>query len=162
MFGRLLRKKRVLVGLTVAMMAVAGVAFAYFSSTGSGTGSATVGTAAAWEVTVAAPTGGPLFPGSGTDTLVYYVKNNSAGPLTLNTVTAKLRESGGLVYSGGNPAAGCYASWFTVGNSHGALPYSVAGSTYIEGSATVALNEVATENQNACQGVAPEVTVEAS
>jgi len=161
MFVRLLRRKRVLVGLTVAMLAVAGAAFAYFTSAGTGYGNATVGTAAAWEVTVAAPSGGPLFPGSGTDTLVYYVKNNSAGPVTLNTVTAKLRESGGLVYSGGNPAAGCWASWFTVGNSHGTLPYSVPGGTYIEGSATVALKEVATENQDACEGVAPEVTVEA-
>ena len=44
---RFMNKKVAVVGLTVALvMGVGGAAFAYFSSTGGGTGSAGVGTAA--------------------------------------------------------------------------------------------------------------------
>ncbi len=99
MSSRILRKKRVFVGATVATLALAGVAFAAFTSEGKGSGYAEVGKAASWEVTLATPSGGPLFPGSGTDTLVYYVRNNSAGNITLKSVTVKLKESNKNVIS---------------------------------------------------------------
>ena len=56
-------------------LGVAGGALAYFTSTGSGTGNATVGTATAWTVSVDCTTGGLLTPGVGTDTVAYTVTN---------------------------------------------------------------------------------------
>jgi hypothetical protein len=165
MFSKLLRKKRVLVGLSVAMLAVAGAAFAYFTSTGSGTGNATVGNASNYTVTVGAPSGGELYPGSGTDTVKYSVKNNSAGHQNLATTTAALTtDGGGGVFDTTTSkfVDGCKASWFAVTNSSPSLPQDLAGGAeYTEGSATIVLKNEA-ENQNACQGLTPQVTVEAS
>ncbi len=57
----MLTKKRALVALaTVGVMAVAGVAFAYFTSTGKGTGEATVGKTT--EIVVTSATTGSLYP----------------------------------------------------------------------------------------------------
>ena len=62
----------------------AGAALAYFTSTGSGTGSATVGSSTALTVASVAPTGGPLYPdaaigGANVETVAYTVTNPSAG-----------------------------------------------------------------------------------
>ena len=59
-------KTRVIAALSViGVLALAGGAFAYFTSTGTGTGNATVGSSSTYTVTVGAPTGGSLYPGSG-------------------------------------------------------------------------------------------------
>jgi hypothetical protein len=165
MFSKLLRKKRVFVGATVATLALAGGAFAYFTSSGTGTGYATVGTPATWEVTVAAPTGGPLYPGAGIETVGYTVTNNSGGNQLLSTTTVALTQGGGgevLNVSSGKYVPGCKASWFILSPSSPNLPDNLASkAAYTEGSVTIELKNEP-ESQNACQGVAPQVTVSAS
>jgi hypothetical protein len=73
---RRVTKKRTLAALSVvAVLVGAGAAIAYFTSSGSGTGQASVGSSTAFTVNVAAATGGPLYPGSGSENLSYTVHN---------------------------------------------------------------------------------------
>ena len=88
-------KKLVAAGATVALtLGIAGAAFAFFTASGSGTSNATVGTAGSWAVVVAARSGRPLYPGSGTETVTYTVQNNSAGNVYLQGTTAILNTDG--------------------------------------------------------------------
>lgn len=161
---QLKKKKRVVAGLgAVACLALAAGAFAYFTSTGSGTGNATVGSSSNYAVTVDPATGGPLYPGSGTTNLAYHVKNVSTGHQNVSSITAALTtDTAGGVYNTSSSAFvdGCQASWFTVTNNAGVLPDNLAGGATHSGSADVVLNDSGT-NQNPCQGVTPQLTVNA-
>jgi hypothetical protein len=167
MIARLLKRKRVLAGLgVVAMLVVAGSAFAYFTSTGSGTGSATVGSASNWTVTPATATGGPLYPGSGSMVIDYTVTNASSGHQDLTATSSTVASSGGNVTQAGVPVTGCLAAWFTATNTPpttpGALPQDLAGgASETGGYVTVTMTDAAA-NQNVCQGVKPDITISAS
>jgi hypothetical protein len=139
MFNKLLGKKRVLVGLTVAMLAVAGAAFAYFTTTGSGTGTATVGTSS--ELTLHATTMTTLYPG--TSTVVHFtVDNPSSGHQQLGTIH--------LVEVTTDAAhSACVMSDFT-------MPDVVANQDFAAGNgqevtATGTLTMANNGNQNACK-----------
>jgi len=75
------RKKLVVVGL--AALAFSGVAIAYFSTSGSGTGSATVGTSSA--LTIHGTSASTLYPGT-TSTVSFTVDNPSSGHQQLGTI----------------------------------------------------------------------------
>jgi hypothetical protein len=157
-------KKRVYVALTVvASLAIAASAFAYFTSSGSGTGSATVGSSTAFTVAVAPATGGPLFPGSGTQTLTYTVHNPSSGNQNLSGTTAAVASSAGNITSGGTAVPGCLAADFTATNTAPTpLPQNLAGgANSTTGSVAVTMQDSGA-NQNACQGKTPDITVSAS
>jgi hypothetical protein len=158
-----LKRKRVFIPLgAVLSLAVAGAAFAYFTSTGSGTGSASVGSATSWTVTVSPATGGPLYPGAGSQNLAYTVTNAGSGHQSLNATTASVASSGGNITHNGSAVAGCSAAWFTAVNNPPALPQNLAGgATSTPGSVTVTMADSGTD-QNACQGSAPDITVNAS
>jgi hypothetical protein len=156
--------KRVVGALTVvAVLAVAGAAFAYFSSSGSGTGSATVGSSTAFTVAVSPATGGPLYPGSGSQTLSYTVTNPGAGSQNLGATTATVVSSGGNIVHGSTVVTGCLASWFTATNTAPPpLPQTLAGgATSTAGSVAVTMANAAV-SQDACQGTTPDITVSAS
>ncbi|HXX91744.1 MAG TPA: hypothetical protein VEI83_16115 [Acidimicrobiales bacterium] len=161
-----LKKRIVVAGAGVGLLAGAGAAYAYFTSTGTGSGDVTVGTATDWAVTVAAPTGGPLMPGSGSETVGYTVTNNgtSAQMLAAVKTTLDTDTNGNVMNANGHAVNGCLASWFTVTDAHPTPNQSVAadGGTY-QSSATVTLNEQSPAvDQNACQGASPTLTVSAS
>jgi hypothetical protein len=156
-------KKRTLAALTVvAVLAAAGAAFAYFTSTGSGTGSATIGSATAFNVTVNNPTGGPLYPGSGSESLSYTIKNAGSGTQNLSaTSVAVTADTNGDVKHNGASVAGCKASWFSaVDNAPAYGP--LAGGASVNGSVTVTMPDNTTDNQDACQSASPDVAVNAS
>jgi hypothetical protein len=167
MITRFLKRKRLLVGLgVVATLVVAGSAFAYFTSTGTGTGSATVGSTAAWTVTPATATGGPLYPGSGSVTIPYTVTNGGSGHQDLTATSATVASSGGNVTQAGVAVPGCLASWFNAVNTPpstpGALPQDLAGGASATGGyVTVTMTDAAT-SQNVCQGVKPDITIGAN
>lgn len=158
-------KKRAVAALClIALLAVAGGAYAYFTSTGTGTGNATVGSSSPFTVTTGGPTGGPLYPGSGTETITIDVHNASSGNQNVSSVAASLtQDSNGDVYDTNTSTyvTGCQASWFTVTPSQTGLPDDVAGGGDYNGSATITMQDV-NSSQDACQGVAPQVTVNAS
>jgi uncharacterized repeat protein (TIGR01451 family) len=104
--------------LVVAISAVG--AFAYFTSTGTGTGSATVGTSTTWAVTTDAATGGVLTPGGlSLDTIAYHVKNNNAGQQNLANVAVKVALADGTAWTSGT----CSKNDFSISGA-------VAGATF--------------------------------
>jgi hypothetical protein len=160
-FRKGITKKRFAVLGAVAILAMAGIAAAYFTSTGSGSGSATVGSSTAFKVTVAAPTGGPLYPGSGSENLAYTVKNEGSGAQNVNSTSASVASSeGGDITQGGEAVEGCKASWFTAKDTSPA-PANLKGGESASGSVEVTMQDSGT-NQDACQGASPDVTVKAS
>lgn len=161
MFRRL-TKRRLLAAVTVvATLAVAGAAFAYFTSTGSGTGSATVGSSSNWTVAAQTATGGPLYPGAGSMSIPYTIKNPSSGSQGLQSVSAAVASSGGNVTQNGSAVAGCSASWFTATNNPPGLG-DVPGGQTVTGSVTVTMQDDTTSSQDACQGVQPDISISAN
>jgi hypothetical protein len=156
--------KRAMAALTVVgVLVLAGAALAYFSSSGSGTGSASVGSSTAFTVAVSPATGGPLYPGSGTENLAYTVNNPSSGSQNLSATTASVASSGANITSGGVAVPGCLAADFTATNTPPTpLPQNLAGgATSTGGSVAVTMTNTAA-NQDACQGKTPDITVSAS
>ncbi len=90
-------KKRtwVLVVLGAVIAAVASMgAYAYWTSTGTGQGSATTGTDTKWQVTSdAATVANALTPGGPSETVTYRVKNNSTGNQALFEVNFQIAIS---------------------------------------------------------------------
>jgi hypothetical protein len=117
---KLFRSKRrlaIVCGTTALTLAAAGTAFAYFSATGSGSNTGSVGSAAtAFTVAVAAPTGGPLYPGTGLstdttdgiETFSYTVTNEATtGNQAYKTVTITVLPT----------KANCMASWYAINST---------------------------------------------
>ena len=83
-----LSKPVVIVTLLVTSLAISGIAFAYWTTTGSGTGSATTGTAASVVVKqTGTPTG--LYPG-GSSALSGTFDNPNSGAVFVTAVTASV------------------------------------------------------------------------
>jgi len=158
------RRGRILVVLAVVgiVFGGGGAAFAYFTSTGSGTGSATVGTAGTWNVTQAS-TSGTIYPGSGSSTIVFNVKNNSNGDQSYATETATVNsDSNGYVTtgSGNTSVTGCKASWFSASISPDSNKgTNIASNATVQVSVQVSMPADSADNQNACQGQSPDVTL---
>jgi hypothetical protein len=146
----------------VALLAVALVAgsvtvagYAWWSSTGSGSGTATTGTDTAWQVTAAAATGLPLAPDGPVQTVEYTVTNNGSGSQYLTSVTVSVANPDGSPWSVGS----CNADDFRlVGAAAGAsLVHTALQQTFGPGgsdSAAVEVQMVDTgDNQNDCKNV---------
>ena len=119
---RWLSKKRLAAVALVAVLAVSGIAVAYFTGgSGSVTGSGTVGSSSAWAITAGTPTWSgtltALYPGATSDTelIPFTVKNNGSGHQSVTAITATLLKdaSGNAETASGTPITGCLASWFT-------------------------------------------------
>jgi hypothetical protein len=94
------RRRLVAVLAVVGVLAVGGAAFAYFTSSGSGTGGATTGTMS--TVTLSATAGSastPLYPG-GTGDVSFEVNNPNAYAVTL--VSVALKAGGSITHDAGH------------------------------------------------------------
>ena len=179
---RFMNKKVVAIGLAAGLtLGAAGAAFAYFTTSGSGNGTATVGsTSNDWAVSNVAYSSGPLalFPGvSGDSTMQtwgFKITNSTTGALGLQNVTVTVEQS--------SLTGGCEASWFQVDGKATSdtfnadngmtladstpspitsLPHDVAASDNVTGTFTLQLVDNGSV-QDACQGQTPTVTVAAS
>jgi hypothetical protein len=134
-------KKRVLVLAVVAAVAAIGTtAFAYFTTTGSGTGTAAVGTSSA--LVLHGTTAGSLYPGTST-TVNFTVDNPSPGAQHLGTITLASVTTDGA-------HSGCTMSDFT-------MPAVLANQNFASGNgqavtATGTLTMADNGNQDACKG----------
>ena len=104
---KLFSKRRALFGLTAALLVVvAGGAYAYFTTNGTGTGTASVGSSSA--VTLHATVTGSLYPGSSSP-VTFTVDNPSSGKqrvgtISLLSITPDASHSEcSTVITGGNP-----------------------------------------------------------
>lgn len=180
-------RKLVVAGAVVTAVAVAGVAYAYFTDKGQGTGSAVTGTAPPFTVSSTADTAGDLVPnttiGTGTkDTIDYTVTNPSSGNERLTTVAISVGGSTGTsptatetnwtATSGAYPA--CTSASFSVGGqavgdgvTPGSGAYTVSPATTLAPggvySGTFTLQMIDNgANQDSCAGVTVPIFISAS
>jgi archaellum component FlaG (FlaF/FlaG flagellin family) len=162
------RRIAIVVGASAMVLAGGGAAFAYFTASGSGTGSATVGSTGTWLVAESNTSGGPIYPGSGTETITFSVKNTGTGDQQfLSAVASVNSDSNGNVTTGsGNNVSsvtGCKATWFSLGQPSGSpIGTNVAGGATVSVQVTVTMPTDSTDNQNACESATPNVTLTVS
>ena len=124
--------------LTVGVLG--GAAYAYFTSTGSGTGTATVNSSSAWTLSSTSVTGlGPSLPAQ---SLVGSATNLLGQKEYIGTVTPTVTSTSNV---------GCTSADFTL--TAGVIAAdTVSGATGLN-FGTIAFNDRAGVNQNACEGV---------
>ena len=154
MLPRLTRKKYLVAATAVAVVATGGIAFAYWTSTGSGNGAATTGTSTPWQVVVTdtAPVTA-LTPGGPSDDYSVAVTNNSDGHQSLNGLAVVLDSTSNEANC---PVAANYTASsvaFTAGD------LAAGGST--TGTFTISMNNLAT-SQDPCKDVTVNFHVAAS
>lgn len=131
-------KKVVAVSATVALtLGLSGAAFAYFSSTGTGAGTASVGSSSGIQLSSVLV--GPLYPGATATPVTVNIHNPGTGAEYVGTISGTVTTQ-----------ASCLGSWFTVAPV--IFNTDVAGGASTSTSTTVALNDSGT-NQDACQGL---------
>ena len=116
------KKRVVLAAIVVVALAIAsGVAYAYFTSSGSNTGTAGVGTSQDLVVAQSGTVPSGLVPGGAAKNVQVTVTNNATFKQSLSSLTISL--DGSLL------PAGCDASWFTVTSPTIASPIVLAANT---------------------------------
>lgn len=98
--NRVTKKTAALLIAAAALVLVGGVAFAYWSNTGSGTGSATTGSNTPITI-VQTASSVPLVPGGASSTVSGTFNNPNSSPVFVTSVTATLASVSGSV---GTPA----------------------------------------------------------
>src|SRR5680860_272529 len=132
---------------TVVLLSGAGVAFAYWTAGGSGTGTATTGDIVAIEA-VQTSTVTAMAPGDSAQTLSGTFLNPNDGPVYVTTVTASIAS----VFQGGGVAVGCDATDYTLAGAVMTVnAEALAADTSPWTGATIKFNNKST-NQDACKG----------
>lgn len=161
-YMKLIKSKKgiaLLATLVVAVVAAVG-AYAYFTTTGTGPGSAKVGSNTGLTITAGAvPTG--LTPGGGAMSVPYSISNPSAnGVQNLGVVSIA-----GITVDATHAGNGCLASWFTSSPATTAVGTIVAGGSYTSSGGTdeptVQMNNIGS-SQDACQGATLSFTLNAA
>jgi hypothetical protein len=144
---RLMPRKSVLIPIGTAVVLAAGVAMAYFTSLGSGTGTATVGSSS--NVTLHGTVASSLYPGSSSKA-TFTVDNPSPGAEFVNTIhlesiTPDAGHSGcSTVLTGGNPD-------FTMPDVTASQSFPSGNGQAVTATGTLTMRETGV-NQDACQG----------
>jgi hypothetical protein len=162
---KFMHRKVVVVSAAVALtLGLSGAAFAFFTQQGTGTGSGVVGSAGAFVITSASPSG-DLYPdtagsSANVETTAYTVTNSGHSNAQLNQVTISVANGDGSAWTytvGGNPA--CTAADFSI---DGATPGTSFVDTSLSGTYVAGGHEDGTftlemidngQNQDSCQGV---------
>jgi hypothetical protein len=139
-------KRRVIVlGLVIVALAIAsGVAYAYFTSAGTGSGGATVGSASGIELSSVTPLANLLYPGGDDVTVTVDVHNPGSGNQRVGTISGAVADN-----------AGCLGSWFVVD--------SITFNTTVDAGTTAHPTTLVRmldpgDNQNVCQGKTMTIT----
>jgi len=146
---RKLMRKRILVPVAaIAALAVAGIAVAYFTASGTGSGTASVGTVG--DVTITGVTlPDALYPGGSTS--VRFTINNTSSDTAVKVDKVVADTSYGTTGVDGLPR-GCSAADFTFADV--SVNASIAASGSTTGTGTLRFAESGS-NQDACQGASP-------
>lgn len=145
---KVLRKRILVPVVAIAAMAVAGIAVAYFTASGTGSGTASVGSAAGVTIT-GVSFDETLYPG-GSTTVRFTVNNSSSNTsVKVDKVVADIAE--GTNGISGLPR-GCDAADFSFGDVTVNESIAADGSTSATGTLSLANS---TANQDACQGASP-------
>lgn len=159
------KRRRLVLGLGAAgILALGGVAYAFFTASGSGTGTGSVGTSSA--LTIHGSTGGALYPGSST-TVTFTADNPGSGSAQLGTIHLSTVVACNTAFSGttcpsGHEVTGCETveSGTTDGNTANFwMPDVAANQEIASGSGqsvtatgSLKMNDLSS-NQDACKSV---------
>lgn len=138
---RLSHKLKVALGATVATVAISGAAFAYFTTTGAGTGSGTTGTSSALTIHGIAAT--TLYPGT-SSTVSFTVDNPSTGHQYVNTISLT-----NVTTDAGH--SGCVVADFTMPTVTAHQDVDTGNGTAITATGTITMANTAS-SQDACKG----------
>ena len=142
---RITRKKTIVLGIVAAGL-MGGSAFAYWTTTGGGTGSAGVGTSQTVTVSQLGSVSG-LTPGSTAQAVDFRINNPAATNQTIATVAISISS----VTVGGNPAVGCSSADFTIVQPTAINADLTPGDhDYSPSGATIAMDNTAS-NQDGCK-----------
>lgn len=143
------RKKRIII-TTAALLAVGGgAAFAYWSATGKGDGTAQTGGTTDFTISSTVTSGAPLSPGGPTQTLTFTVTNPGSGVQKLSAVAVTVADATGTPWDSGS---GCSFADFTVGTPALTATEIPAGGT-ASGTVTLQMKDRAGVDQNGCKNV---------
>jgi len=146
---RKLMRKRILVPVVaIAAIAVAGIAVAYFTASGTGSGTATVGSAAGVTIENVS-IDSTLYPG-GSSTVRFTVRNSSSD--TAVTVDKVVADTSTYANGISGLPDGCAASDFSFGDV--TVNASIAADGTTDSSGTLRFADSG-RNQDACQGASP-------
>ena len=146
-------------GLTVAGT---GVAFAYWTATGKGTGSATTGQGSPFIVTSEPPVGSPLYPGGPSQSVTVLVSHSNTSSLQLNSLTARVGTVDGSPWTiaANGTHLGCSAADYLI-TVPTITPVAVETRQTRTYPITIAMRETAT-NQDGCQNAVVPLYITAS
>jgi hypothetical protein len=146
------KKQWIVAGVAAGVIAAGtGAAYAYWTTSGTGNGSATTGNSTPFAVTVDPASGPALTPGGPADTVTFHVTNTNSGFQNFANATATVT---------GTSIPGCTAGNYSTGNLVAAFGDLPPGAT-ANGSFTVQMNDT-NVNQNVCQGATVNLQVLAS
>lgn len=131
------RKVKVAVGVAVACLAISGAAFAYFTTTGSGTAAGSVGTST--ELVISGTVTDVLYPGTSSE-VTFAVNNDSDGNQYVGTITL-------VSVTASDP--GCLGAWFSMADIVANQDIDPGGEA-ITATGTLTMENAAT-NQDACK-----------
>ncbi len=134
------RKRAVLAFVAILTLVAGGIAFAYFTASGSGSGDATVGNAGV--VTLSGTTTGTLYPGGAAGDVAITVTN--PGGVAQHVTAVHLAS---VTADGSHPT--CDVSAFSMPDVTVNATIAAGGNTVVHGSLTMADTGV---SQNSCQG----------
>jgi hypothetical protein len=142
------KKKLIVAAAAVAVVAVGGgTAFAYWATSGSGTGSA-VTAASNGTVVLHASFANGLTPGASVP-VTFTADNSGTSSLRVGTVTSVVTASGA-----------CDASWFTVAPVTEGQTIPAHGSAVaLANAGSIAFSDLATVDQNSCKGATITLTL---
>ncbi len=141
-------KKTIVIASTLALtIGGAGAAFAYWTSGGTGDGTATTGVSVDFVID-AADAVGELAPGSAGETVDFTVTNPGPGTQSLTTFTVTLADAAGVTWV---PPIGCLLADYTASISVPPTFGAIAVDDFVTGTALVVLANTGA-NQDACQG----------
>jgi Camelysin metallo-endopeptidase len=146
-----LPRKRLVAIITAALLLTGGgIAFAYWSAGGSGTGSATTGTTVPITANQTSSVTN-MRPGDSAQTLSGTFTNTNTGPVYVTSVVASISSVDKAV---GAPAGTCDATDYTLANATMTVNAEVASGTGVGAwtGATIKFNDKAATNQDGCKG----------
>jgi len=151
-------KKLAILVSTVAIIALAGAAFAYFTNSGTGAGTAGVGTSSTIEVNSALV--GTLYPGGADVDVTVNIHNPGAGAQYVGTISGVVNDN-----TNGTPSVltdDCLGSWFVVDsviyNDTLAADDAAAGGADEDTADTVVRMTDSGTNQDNCKGDTMSIT----
>lgn len=141
-------KKRATIALAAILtFSAAGVAFAYWTSTGTGAGEATTGTSVAFTITSEDPVG-TIAPGSAGQTVAFTVTNDGEGTQHLTGVTVAMASADGTPWV---PTGTCLIGDYTATITTVPAAGDIVADGSVDGEVTVTLANTAVD-QDDCQG----------